>query len=183
MSTLVSQPSTLITYAARRENLRLTKRRRFPVRNPVTGEVEGQTQGQYVGFRFGLFQCPPSGPFMLVDTLDGGQVEVDAADVIEFLDKHRLNGDQQEGFWRVEQAAPPISGEEMNALTQAALGLDEESLQKILEQERAGWKRPDIISNAEMALERIAAVRAEAEKQAAEAAKPAPKAKPAPRAE
>jgi hypothetical protein len=79
---------------------------------------------------------------------------MDVAEVHEWLQKHRLFGNQLEGFWRVDPTAPPVSQDEMRALMNAALRLDTETLEEIIRQERAGWNRPQIVEEAEQALSR-----------------------------
>lgn len=152
---LVSQPESTLLFMSRRTDLRLVKRPRYPVRDPVSGQVAGSTAGEFVGFRDGQFRCPQEGEFKLADSLDGGEAEVDAAELVEWLKKHRLYMNRQEGFWLVDQTAPPVSQDEMRALMQAAMRLDVPVLERIVEQERAGWGRDAIIVEAEAALDEI----------------------------
>lgn len=179
--TLVSPTDSTVLYMSRRSELRLTKRRRFPVRNPVTGEVEGTTPGEFVAFHDGQVRIPKEGDVRLVDSLDGGEATVPAEDVHKWMVGHRLFGNQLEGFWRVDPTAPPVSQDEMRVMMNAATTLDEETLREIVRQEEAGWARDDILSVAREALDRIGEIReqAEAAQREAEAAvkKPAPKPK------
>jgi hypothetical protein len=165
---LVAQPADTVDFMARREELRLTLKARYPQRNPVTGASEGVTQGIFAGFREGLLRLPKTGTARLVDTLDGGVHEMPAEDVLELLRKHRLFGDRSEGFWLVEHPAPSVSQDELDRLLDAAARWDEEQLATLLDQERAGWAREDVIRVAEGALERISAMRAEVEVKALE---------------
>jgi len=179
---LVTPTDRSVLYMSRRSELRLTKRRRFPVRNPVTGEVEGVSPGEFVAFRDGQVRIPKEGTVTLQDSLDGGTAEVEAADVHEWLMSHRLFGNQTEGFWRVDPTAPPVSQEEMRALMQAAIRLDGDMLREIVRQEREGWGRTQILEEAETALEQIDAIAQQAEIDAQEAAaEPPVKAKPGPK--
>jgi hypothetical protein len=122
---LVSQPETSIVYMARRSDLRLTLKSRYPLRNPVTGQPEGTTRGIFAGFRDGTLRIPREGKVVLVDTLDGGESEeLDAEFVHEMLQKHRRYGDRSEGFWMLEQPAPPVSPQEIDRLMEAAARWD-----------------------------------------------------------
>lgn len=157
---LVSQPDTAITYFARREELRLTMRARYPIRNPVTGQPEGMSRGIFIGFREGKVRIPREGTVNLVDTLDGGEFEMDAAEVHQWLQKHRRFGDRMEGFWLHEEPAPPVTREELERIVNAATEWDVPLLERILGAERAGWDRPDIIRVAEGSIEKIRAMEA-----------------------
>jgi hypothetical protein len=121
---LVSQPDTSIVYVARRSELRLTLKSRYPLRNPITGQPEGTTRGIFAGFRDGTLRIPREGKVVLVDTLDGGESEeIDASGTLE----------------------------------------------AVLEQERAGWGREDLIAAAQRQVERIRAMEAERDAQVAAA--------------
>ena len=180
---LVAPADSTVLYMSRRSELRLTKRRRFPVRNPVTGEVEGVSPGEFVAFRDGQVRIPKEGTVTLQDSLDGGTAEVEAADVHKWLASHRLFGNQTEGFWRVDPTAPPVSNDELGALMDAALGLDADTLEEIIRQEREGWGREQILERAQDALEKITAMRSQEAEIAAQeaAAEPPVKAKPGPK--
>lgn len=164
---LVSQPSGSLIFMAMRDGLRLTKKKRYPIRNPQTGEVSGLTQGEYIGFRDGRFVCPPTGTVTLVDTLDGGVAEIDAEELIAWLRKHRLFDDKHEGFWLVEQPAPTPSKEELERLMDAAVNLRDDVLEQIIEQERAGWGREAVIETAERSLQQIRSMKQTAAEEAA----------------
>jgi hypothetical protein len=163
---LVAPTDKTVLYMSRRSELRLTKRRRFPVRNPVTGEVEGTTPGEFVAFRDGQVRIPKSGTVTLVDSLDGGEAEVDAAEVHKWMENHRLFDNQLEGFWRVDPLAPPVSDDEMRALMDAALTLDEEMLREIARQEAEGWGREQILTRVDDALAKIEIIKSQQEEQA-----------------
>jgi hypothetical protein len=175
---LVSQPDTSIVYVARRSELRLTLKSRYPLRNPITGQPEGTTRGIYAGFRDGTLRVPREGKVVLVDTLDGGESEeIDASVIHEMLQKHRRYGDRSEGFWMLEQPAPPVSPQEIDRLMEAAARWDVETLEAVLEQERAGWGREDLIAAAQRQVERIRAMEAERDAQVAAAREEADRAR------
>jgi hypothetical protein len=184
---LVSPTEETVLYMSRRDELRLTMVPRYPKLNQVTGAKQGETKGAFIGFRDGQVRIPKTGEYRTVDTLDGGESEtMDVAEVHEWLQRHRLFGNQLEGFWRVDPTAPPVSQDEMRALMNAALRLDTETLEEIVRQERAGWNRPQIVEEAEQALEQAREIHAQAEaaqreqEQAPAKAKPGPKPKASP---
>jgi hypothetical protein len=155
---LVSRPDESIVYMARRSDLRLTMKARYPVRNTITGQPEGVTRGIFCGFRDGVLRIPREGMVNLVDTLDGGEFEIEAEKVHDWLQKHRRFGDRAEGFWLLETPAPPVSAEEINRLVQAATDWNVEVLEEVIRQETAGWQREDVLKVARGSLERIRAM-------------------------
>lgn len=182
---IVSQPTREKVYSARREDLDLIKTARYPILNATTGAKSGQeTPGITVGFRGGMLRLPLEGK---IRTKHG--IEVDAPEIIEWLERHPLFGDAFEGFIPVNVSAPPVSDEEQQQLVNASLDFDDETLELMLEQERAGWAREGLVVILEGAIVRIretrakveaeATVRAEAEAAARAAAdQPKPAAKP-----
>lgn len=173
---LVAPTDKTILWMSRRSDLRLTKRARRTVRNLNTGELEGVTPGQYVGFRDGQIRIPKEGTVTIQDTLDGGEFEIPAEEMNAWLERHRLNGDRQEGFWRVDPTAPPVSQAEMQTMMTAALEVDVATLAHIVEQEEKGWQREQILEPARKALEGAIHIReqqAEMEAQEAQAKAPA----------
>jgi hypothetical protein len=144
--TIVSQPARLKTYAARRSELILVMKPEYPVRGP-SGEQVDLTPGIRVAFSAGLLRVPLKGK---VTTQQGR--EIPAAEVLEFLDSHRLNGDRHEGFFEVPQAAPPVSEDEMSQIMLSVAMGDTERLEAVLEAERSGWNRPEIIKGVEQGL-------------------------------
>lgn len=172
MSTTLSKPDTTVLFMARREELRLTKRKRYPQRNPQTGEFLGYTPGEYVAFRSGVYRVPREGEIVLRDSLDGGHATVDAAEVLEWLERHPLNGDLFEGFWKVDPTAPPVQDTEMDLLMELQANYDRAGLEQLLADEEAGWKREIVLNAARKGIERIVAAEQAAE-QAAKPAKPA----------
>jgi hypothetical protein len=155
---LVSKPDDSIVYMSRREELRLTMKARYPVRNTITGQPEVVTRGIFCGFRGGTLRIPREGTVNLVDTLDGGEYEMEAEEVHKWLQKHRRYGDRSEGFWMLEQPAPPVTAEEINRLVQAATDWNVELLEEVIAQESAGWKREDVLKVAQGSIDRIRAM-------------------------
>lgn len=153
---LVSQPETKTLYMSRRSELRLVKDPRYPLMGPL-GQKVGETVGAAIPFREGVFRCPPTGTV----TLEDGR-QADAAEITAWLDSHRLNGNVEEGFWRVDPTAPAISRDEIEQLAQASIALDTDTLRRMIEQEEAGWGREDILQTARNAIEKIEAVKADA---------------------
>lgn len=169
----MSQPQREVLYVAARSNLRLVHTSIEP-RYGVGGRKVGEDPGVTVAFRDGILRIPLSG-HVLTET---GR-KFDAAELNAWLMDHRLYGSTFEGFSRVEQVAPPVSSEEMDAITQAATMHDVEALRAILEQESAGWKRPQVVRSVQQAVETIgqvqAQVRAQMEAEREQDAKPAAK--------
>lgn len=172
----ISKPAKVAMFAARREDLRLIKVPRYPVRD-AGGRQVSESLGEAVQFRRGVLEVPTDGGLALED----GR-EIAGSDLIPWLEKHRLFGNREEGFFKVEVAAPAPSEEEMQALMNAAIALDEDKLQAIVVEEEAGWARDAILNVAREGVERIRAFKEQAaaeskDKQPAEsssAAKPKP---------
>lgn len=172
---LVSQPDRGTIFLARRDGLRLTKVSRYPIRG-ASGQQVGETPGEVLVFRDARFYCPAEGTVAVED----GR-EIDAAEVRAWLlggtvvkdgqevtfRPHRLLGDVNEGFWAVETKAPPVSREELDRIVNATMQWDVPTLERILEQERAGWEREDVLQVAEGAIERIHAMEAKLRDEAA----------------
>jgi hypothetical protein len=169
---LVSQPETKTLYMSRRSELRLVLTARQPITG-AAGQKTGESPGRVAQFRDGVFRCPPTGT---VELEDGRQA--DAAEITAWLDTHRLNGNVEEGFWRVDPTAPALSRAEMETMTQAAIALDSEKLLALIAQEEAGWAREDVLSIARDAVESIEAVKAKALEEAQREADAAQKGKP-----
>jgi hypothetical protein len=170
---LVSQPETKTIWMSRRSELQLVLVARQPKVAAATGQKTGETLGEMVRFEDGVFRCPPTGTVTLAD---GRQA--DAAEITAKLETHKLKGDMEEGFWRVDPTAPPLSRAEMETLTQAAIALDSEKLLALIAQEEAGWGREDVLSIARDAVESIEAVKAKALEEAQREADAAQKGKP-----
>src|SRR4051794_8765586 len=166
VQTLVSTPEKGALFMAIREDLRLVKFPRYP-QFGAGGQKVGENFGEVVPFRDGVLRVPATGTI----TLEDGR-EADAGEVLAFLENHRLRGDMNEGFWRVDPTAPPVSKDELKALMRAAATLDTESLERALSAERDGWDRPDMIEAIEENLATVSEILKESQKQAAEAEKP-----------
>jgi hypothetical protein len=141
---LVATPAKVMQFAARRSDLRLVKQPIYPVYGPG-GQVMGEKPGQTVEFRNGLL------------TIDLAQEETEIAagrkvSTAELIEGHRRFGDADEGFFKVDVAAPAVSQEEMDRLLTAAVNLDAETLTAIVTAEEAGWQRATILEPARRAL-------------------------------
>lgn len=155
---LVSQPSREITYAARRSKLRLVMKPVYPIFGG-DGRKVGEAPGVTIPFREGILRLPTEG---VVQAEDGRPVEV--AELHAWLQGHRMFGDREEGFFIMEVEAPPISPDELSNLMDAAMMLDVDGLEAIIEQEREGWNRPGIVDVAQAHLEKIREANANAAK-------------------
>jgi hypothetical protein len=169
---LVSAPAKVAQYAARREELRLVLKPIYPRYGPG-GQTVGELPGETVEFRNGLL------------TIDLTQDETPIAagrtvpteELVEWLEKHRLLGDREEGFFKVEIAAPAVSQDEMDRLLQAAVALDTDTLSAIIEAEEQGWVRDAILEPARRALASVQQLHEQAAQEQAEPPKPEPKGK------
>jgi len=161
----VSTPDTGEIWLARRSALRLIKR---PTRQ--TRDAEGNPAetiyGQTLEFTEGVFRLPAEGPVRLAYG-----VECEAQELRAWLAAHPMKDDREEGFWRVDAVAPPVSSEELHKLMELATNLDLEGLREFLAQEQAGWDREQLTSTAAGAIERLAAAHAAYEAEAKAAAK------------
>lgn len=146
---LVAAPDDHVVFYSRRQDLRLVKTPRYPIYGPGGREM-GTQLGEAVQFRDGQLRVPLKGKMRM----DDGR-EMPAVEVRDWLENHRLFSDREDGFWRIDPEAPPVSREELDALTQIALDFDEERLVAFIEQERSGWAREDLLGTAEKALERM----------------------------
>ena len=171
-NTIVSQPQRERIFTARREDLRLVHTAGYPILNAQGAKTGQETRRVTLEFRAGLLRLPTEGE---VDTAWG--VKMDAGELLEWMDRHRLNGDRFEGFVELEQTAPPVSAEEMKALIRLGQAFDTEGLEAFIEQEREGWDRADLIESAEASLAGARELQEEALREAEEAvaAKPAAK--------
>lgn len=148
---LVSQPDQSALFMATRSNLRLVWESIRTVRD-AEGVAVDKTMGKTLEFREGVLRVPLD-PAREV-TLTNGE-SAPAAEALRFLEKHRLNGDWQEGFWRVDPTAPPPSQAELDMLQTLALDLDAEGLERFIAEESGGWKRTALIEVAQGTLERV----------------------------
>lgn len=155
---LVAEPPKEVLFWAKRDSLRLTMVARYPERDPVSGQMTGQSKGRFVAFRDFKCYVPQSGKVKLVDSLNGGEAEMDAAEVVDWLKSHRLFGDRQEGFWLHEEPAPVVSAEEQQRVSDAATEHDVETLEAMLKAEQAGWAREEFLGTIRHAVDKIAEV-------------------------
>ena len=137
---LVAQPPNSVVYAARRRDLVLVLEPRFPILG-LHGQKSGETKGIRAKFRNGTLKLDRSDP--------------DHAELIERLDKHRLNGNMMEGFWRSVDPAPAATQQEMQHIVDASIGMDTELLERFIAEEESGYKRDDVLETARMALRRV----------------------------
>jgi hypothetical protein len=167
---LVSQPGTSPRDPSRRSELRLVRLARYPKFGPA-GQQVGEERGQAVQFREGRLDVPLEGQV----ELENGD-KLPAAEIREWLDNHKLNGSTEEGFWKVDPVAPPVSQEEIASLLSVAL--DEDALLELIEQERNGWDREALLVPAQEQLEKLRATLAQMQAEVqAEPVKPKPAAK------
>jgi hypothetical protein len=108
------------------------------IRDARSGEVVGKTEPVRIHFR-------------------GGRYTAQDADEVSYLKGHRLFGDPEDGFSLMPMPAPAVSQEEINAMLAAAAANDAETLQAMLEDERANWDRADVVDLLEGTLERVTA--------------------------
>lgn len=153
---LVQAPESVTLFVSRRENLRLTKVQRYPIRG-AAGQQVGETPGEVVVFRNHELRVPHEGTMRLEDDR-----EIDAAEIREWLEQHRRHNDREDGFWVVQMAAPPIGADELKVLMDLVLKLDEDGLVTFVEQEEKGWNRAELIEAAMSSLEQVQAVKAAA---------------------
>jgi hypothetical protein len=150
---LVSQPDTSVLFMARRSDLRLVMKPIRTLRNREGDAVE-DLPGVKIEFKDGVFRVPTD-PKATVTLVDGESFE--AAKILEWLEKHRLKGDWQEGFWKVDPTAPPLSRAELDTLQSLAIELDRSGLEAFIAQEEEGWAREDLLAAARGTLERVVA--------------------------
>jgi hypothetical protein len=146
---MVSVPDTSTLFMARRGELRLIKRPIRQTRN-VEGNPADTIPGEAVAFHDGVLRVPPRGKVRLDDGREG-----DAADILEWLQRHPLKGDWEEGFWQVDHTAPPPSQAELDTLQELAMDLDADGLERFIAQELDGWERQELIEVAEKSLARV----------------------------
>lgn len=174
--TLVSQPTREVTYFARRDKLVLVHTPEYPVFGAQGQPTSMKTPGVRIEFRDGMLRVPLEGT---VTTQQGR--EFPAPELIEWLDAHRLLGDPYEGFSKLAQVAPPVSEEEQDRITEAATLHDVETLTQILDAERAGWNRAQVVNVVQRRLEQIEQIQAQFLAQQAEELEAKPAAKKAAR--
>ena len=185
---IVQQPDKAVLFVARRTELRLVKEGRYPIVVPTTGQRIGETRGVTVSFApEGEFRCPEKGEVTIMDPGGAGRATLRADDYVDengqhvqgllnWLQTHERCGDPNEGFMRLDPKAPPIGQQEHKALVTFATKWDVDGLRAIIEAEREGWNRKELIEVAQGALEQIQAaedrIRAEVEAEQQAAAGP-----------
>lgn len=157
-----SKPENAVTFTARRSELRLVKTAKYPIYGP-NGQPQGETVGETVKFRDGILKVPARGKVTLEDGRDA-----DAAEILSWLKGHRLYQNADDGFIELQQVAPPVSQQEMEALTDAAIALDVETLEAIKREEEAGWGRADLLTTVDKALKGVGEAKAAVAKEIAE---------------
>jgi hypothetical protein len=145
----VQKPQRSTVMLAMREDLRLVK---IPIEEGYNqaGRSVQTFPGQAVAFEEGKLRVPPSGEMQLED----GR-KAPAKEILEWLEDHKLFGDRHEGFWRLEEPAPQPSEEELNALLELTVDGDIPGLERFIAEEQDGFKRKQLIQNAEQSLERV----------------------------
>jgi hypothetical protein len=143
----VSAPAKSTMFLARRSDLRLVKTPRYP-RYGMGGQKVGEEPGQAVQFRDGRLDVPEKGKMMLDDGREG-----DAGEIREWLLSHHALGNIEEGFWVVDQLAPPVSEADLDMLLENAT--DSGVLREIIRQEEQGWQRDALLRPARKQLEKV----------------------------
>lgn len=158
---IVQTPRAARLFAARRSGLQLTKVGVIAQRDAEGRQVDLKP-GQKVVFTEGRLEVPtePKAEMRLADGRSSA-----AAPILEWLLKHPLMGDMQEGFWEVNQSAPPPSTEELARLQSLAIDGDLEGLEEFIAAEQGGWARPAILEVAEGTAERVRARAAQVSEQ------------------
>lgn len=156
----VSQPVRSTMFLARRSDLRLVKTPRYPTFG-MGGQKTGEQPGQAVQFRDGRLDVPESGKLMLDDGREG-----DASEIRDWLLRHPALGNIEEGFWVVDQMAPPVSEADLDMLLENAL--DGEVLGEIIRQEEQGWQRDALLRPARKQLEKVEEIQRQMAAEAAE---------------
>jgi len=162
IDTIVSQPARERMFAARRSELRLVLKTRYPERGPG-GEQVGLKPGLTVAFRDGILRLPMEGKVL---TEHGN--EVDVSEIWPYIERHPRFGDGEEGFVEIAQVAPPASEEETTMIAELLGNADLEGLRAMLEREQAGWNRPVLTKPLGKAVETMERLQAQIEAQATE---------------
>lgn len=154
---LVAQPDTSIVFCSRREELKLVLKRTIQTYTK-DGEVAETISGKRLKFTDGMLRVPRD-PKATVRDEHGN--EIPAGEVLKFLEKHHLYGNRMEGFWELEQPAPPVSEQELGNLTDLTIALDVEGLVRLIAEEGDGWARVELLNPAKRALKAARAKLAE----------------------
>jgi hypothetical protein len=149
MSTALQAPPKTVTFRAAREELRLVKKPQIIVRGAEGQQVDIKP-GETLLFHHHQLTVPIEGEIALGD----GQV-VESGPILEWLRKHRANGDRREGFWEQEVVAPEPSAEEFGRLVSLVSDGNAEGLQEFIDEEKAGYGRAKLLEVAEAQLARL----------------------------
>lgn len=160
------KPSGARTYVAKRDDLLLILERERRRVDAGTGEVIETILGKRLQFTEGQLVVPEKGSVKgapggvsrlrrqyVIDHLEGRGEPGDK----DYVEPHPLFGDSEEGFILLPTVVPKMTSEEAQAVTGLAIAGDEEGLQALLEQERAGFDRPEMT---ELVTDTLAKVRA-----------------------
>jgi hypothetical protein len=150
---LVATRNVEAMYLSRREDLRLVRIPRYPQHAP-SGLKIGESRGQAIQFRGAQFVVPKDAPLVL-DNGDEITDEEEKAAIIAWLDTHKLQLDDLEGFWRIDPAAPPVSAEEQRTLGRLNRALDVAGLERFIAQEEEGWAREALLDAARADLQGV----------------------------
>jgi hypothetical protein len=170
--TLVSKPEQSALYMSARSGLRLVKRPKLPIRDQTGQEVD-QTPGERIDFDSDAVLRVPLDRDADVELPTG--VTLKAGEIHDWLQKHKTFGDRFEGFWKVDQPAPPITQQELENVLDLALRLDEDGLVALIEQEQSGYARSDLLEAAKGSLAKLREMKVP--EKAEEPKKPGPKPK------
>lgn len=155
----VAPPKPQAVFMSRRAELCLVMEK-----DPYVITVSGDKDygvGKRLNFVEGRFVVPLDEETMLIDR----DVEVSCQAVLDFLEgsaerkvrPHKMFGNKEEGFWRHEEAAPLPTKVELEAVVRMAEESDLEGLDALIEAERDGWARPQVLELAEGTYERVLA--------------------------
>lgn len=139
---LVVKPPSQVVYIARRRDLVLVLKQRFPIYE--NGIKSGETRGLRAKFRNSQLKLDRD--------------NADHAELFELLEKHPLNGNAFNGFIRGVEPAPTATTAEMQNLVDAAIGLDVDTIEEFIRQEEKGYARDDVLKTARMSLKRVRTV-------------------------
>lgn len=136
---IVPRRDPSVVFMARRSDLRLVKSPKQPSYNSAGTKV-GETAGQTIEFREGVLRVPREGKLRIGD---GRTIPVD--ELLAWLEEHPMLDSVEEGFWRVDPAAPPLSSDEAAAIQRFSRRLDLDGLAAMLSAERDGWAREKVL--------------------------------------
>lgn len=160
----VAAPANEKVYVSRRSELKLFLQRDMPLRSQATGEVVDTRQGKRLQFRDGRLVIPLGSK-----TMRGERGELlDVAEVLDLLEgnedegipPHMLLGNREEGFWELPKVAPPLGELEAERVVELAIAGDTDELEAMLDAEREGWQRTEMLELVEGALSKVRAAQA-----------------------